>query len=206
MRRLPLLPTLVVAAAVVIMIALGIWQLQRAGEKRRMLAEYARAAPMAALDLDPLLARGGSELPPLAFRRVLVTCSAVDIEPELRGGRSRDGGSGYSYFVPCRPGARGLAGRLRVNAGWTSMPDDGIRLSLTGVVAGITGPASEAGPVTITSAAAVPPLRPSAPPAIADIPDNHLFYAFQWFFFAGAAVLIYALALRSRRRDLPRPR
>ena len=42
-RRLPLLPTLVVGIAVAIMIALGIWQLQRAGEKEQLLARY-RAA------------------------------------------------------------------------------------------------------------------------------------------------------------------
>ena len=42
MRRLPLLPTLVVAGAVAVMIGLGIWQLQRAAWKERLLAEYAR--------------------------------------------------------------------------------------------------------------------------------------------------------------------
>ena len=30
------------------------------------------------------------------------------------------------------------------------------------------------------------------------IPNNHLFYAIQWFFFAAVAVLIYALALRGK--------
>ena len=42
-RRLPLIPTLVVAAACLTMIGLGIWQLQRSQEKEALLARYAAA-------------------------------------------------------------------------------------------------------------------------------------------------------------------
>lgn len=198
MTRLPLLPTLVVAAAVATMVALGVWQLGRAEEKAALLAEYARAASLAAVDLDPLLDRGEERLPPLAFRRVLVTCHARDAEPALRGGRSRDGATGYSWFVPCRPGAGGLAGRLVVNAGWAALPEQGRRLTLDGTVAGTLGPVREEGQIVLTAAAAAPPLQPSAPARIDEIPDNHLVYAFQWFFFAAAALVIYVLALRRR--------
>jgi surfeit locus 1 family protein len=41
--RLPLVPTLIVATAVAVMIGLGIWQLQRKGEKEALIAQY-RAA------------------------------------------------------------------------------------------------------------------------------------------------------------------
>ena len=200
MRRLPILPTLIVAAAVATMIALGIWQLRRAEWKERMLDQFAAAARLPALDLDPLLARGrgGADLRPLAFRRVLVTCRAVNAEPDLRGGRSTAGAGGYSYFIPCRPGAEGLGGRLVVNAGWSAMPNGDRLLSLNGLVAGRLGMVEEGEPIILTSATAAPPLAPSAPPRIEDIPDNHFFYALQWFFFAAAALLIYALALRGR--------
>lgn len=203
MKRLPVVPTLVVAIAVTVMIALGVWQLQRAAWKERLLAEYAAAASLPALDLDPLLDNPSETLPPLAFRRVLVTCRADNVAPALRGGRSREGQGGYSYLVPCRPGASGLAGRLTVNAGWSPMPDDDRRLSLSGTVAGMLGMVEEGNLVILTSAAPSPPLRPSAPPSIDDIPNNHMAYAFQWFFFAAAAIVIYLLALRGRRRDLP---
>ena len=203
MRRLPVLPTLVVALAVATMVALGIWQLQRAAWKDRLLADYAAAASLPALDLDPLLDDPPESLPPLAFRRVLVTCRVAPAEPDLRGGRSLDGQGGYSHFVPCRPGATGLAGRLTVNAGWRAMPDRDLRVSLAGIVAGTLGMVEEGRPIILTSATAAPPLRPSAAPAIADIPNNHLGYAFQWFFFAAAALVIYVLALRHRRRDSP---
>jgi len=204
MRRPPLLATLVVAAAVAIMVALGIWQLQRAQWKDRLLADYLAAAALPALDLDPLLARDPATLPPLAFRRILVSCSARDQVPTLRGGRSRDARGGYSYFIPCRPGAPGLAGRLLVNAGWSALPDNDLRLSLDGIVAGRLGPVEPDRPVTLASSTASPPLSPSAPPTIGDIPNNHRAYAAQWFLFAGIAALIYALALRRRRvRELP---
>ena len=204
MTRLPLISTLVVAAAVATMIALGIWQLDRAEQKDRLLAEYAANAQLPALDLDPLL-DGESDLPPLAFRRVLVTCRADRAEPRIRGGSSREGQSGWYYFVPCRPGASGLAGRLRVNAGWSRLPNDSLRLSLNGLVAGTLGsvPDEADEPVTITAARPVPPLAPAVPPRLEDVPNNHLFYVFQWFFFAAAALVIYALALRRRLSASP---
>jgi len=201
MRRLPVLATLVVAAAVATMIALGIWQLGRAEQKSALLADYARAAALPALDLDPLLARRAAPPPPLAFRRVLVTCRIRDAAPELRGGRSAAGEGGYIHLLPCRPGAGGLAGRLIVDAGWSPLPDADRRLTLDGLVAGTLGPVRREGPVRLTAAVPAAPLAPSAPPRIEQISDNHIAYAFQWFFFAAAALVIYALALRRRRRE-----
>ena len=205
MRRLPILPTLVVTAAVTTMIALGIWQLGRAEWKERLLAEYAAAAGMPAVDLDPLL-DGQGPLPPLSFRRALVTCNARHAEPEVRAGRSADDTVGQAYIVPCRPGAEGLAGRLRINAGWAGRPDAVRLLSLNGIVAGRLSVVGEDGPILLTAATATPPLVPSAPASIETIPDNHRLYAWQWFFFAAAALVIYLLALRKRRANLlPEP-
>ena len=201
MRRLPILPTILVAAAVAAMIGLGLWQLQRAQWKERVLAEYAAAASMPALDLDPLLERDASQLPPLSFRRVLVTCRARDSVPQLRGGRSVSGQGGYSYFIPCRPGASGLAGRLSLNAGWSAMPDDDLRLSFDGIAAGRLGMVGDEGRIVLTSARGLPPLEASTAPRIEDIANNHLAYAIQWFFFAATAAIIYVLAVRRRGRD-----
>lgn len=203
MKRLPLLPTLVVAGAVLVMIGLGIWQLQRAAWKDRLLADYAAAAAMPALDLDPLL-DNDPPLPPLAFRRVLITCAARDLSPEWRGARSRAGQTGYAAFVPCRPGAVGLAGRILVNAGWAPVPHRDQRVSQTGIVAGTLGGDVEGQPLLLTAATPAPSLAAAAPASIDEVPNNHRAYAAQWFFFAGLAVLIYVLALRRRRpRELP---
>jgi surfeit locus 1 family protein len=43
-------------------------------------------------------------------------------------------------------------------------------------------------------------LAANAAPDPADLPNNHLAYAGQWFFFALTALVIYVLALRRRRR------
>ncbi len=199
MNRLPIIPTLIVAAAIAVMIGLGVWQLQRAGWKERMLTELAAAPSQPAIDLDPLLA--AAEPPAnLAFRRALISCTARDTAPSLRAGRTLDGQSGFSVFVPCRPGATGWAGRIEVNAGWTRQADYRSPVKLTGITAGSIGTVEAAGPIILTAATPTPGLAASAAPAIDDIPNNHLMYAGQWFFFAFTAGLIYVLALRRRRK------
>ncbi len=49
-----------------------------------------------------------------------------------------------------------------------------------------------------------PGLKPNTPPDLDAVPNNHLAYAGQWFFFAAVAGIIYTLALR-RRISSPRP-
>ena len=200
MRRLPIIPTIIVALAVATMVALGIWQLQRAQWKETLLADYARAESMPAVDLDPLLA-SGRPLPDLSFRRALVTCDAREAAVEAMAGRNRADVTGQAFYVACRPGASGEAARLRINAGWADRPDAVRRLTLSGIVAGRLGAVGPDGPVTLIAATPAGPLvMASAPPDLATVPNNHLFYALQWFAFALAAAVIYLLALRRRHR------
>jgi surfeit locus 1 family protein len=200
MRRLPLIPTIIVALAVATMIALGIWQLQRAAWKERLLADYSRAMAMPAVDLDPLLANG-RPLPELSFRRALVTCDARDAAVDAMAGRNAADVTGQAYYVACRPGAAGIAGRLRINAGWADRPDAAQRLTLSGIVAGRLSVVGADGPITLVAATPAAPLvTASAPPDLDAIPNNHLSYAVQWFAFALTAAVIYLLALRTRRR------
>ena len=200
MRRLPVIPTLVVALAVATMIALGIWQLRRAAWKEALLADYGRAAALPAVDLDPLLA-SGRPLPALSFRRALVTCEARDAPVTAQAGRSTGDATGQAYYVACRPAASGDAGRLRINAGWADRPDAARRLTLSGLVAGRLGVVGPDGPITLVAATPAAPLTiASAPPDLAAIPNNHLSYALQWFAFALTAAVIYLLAVRRRHR------
>src|SRR3546814_236005 len=55
-RRWPLVPTLLVALAVLIMVALGVWQLKRKGEKEALIALYERNRAMSATVAYPALA------------------------------------------------------------------------------------------------------------------------------------------------------
>lgn len=205
MKRIPIIPTLIVAAAIAVMIGLGVWQLQRAGWKERLLTELAAAPSQPAVDLDPLLARGGDAPADLAFRKALISCTTRDAAPVLRAGRSLDGASGFSVFLPCRPNEAGWAGRIEVNAGWTRQADYRAPVTLSGISAGTIGTVEPDGPIILTAATPAPGLAASAAPAVADIPNNHLMYAGQWFFFAFTAGLIYVLALRRRRPAVAPP-
>ena len=82
LMRIPFLPTLVVAAAVAVMVGLGIWQLQRAEWKEALIAELEASNH---------------------YRRASLTCT-VDGKPEVRAGRSAQGETGYRYLVRCRQG------------------------------------------------------------------------------------------------------
>jgi surfeit locus 1 family protein len=69
-----------------------------------------------------------------------------------------------------------------------------------GAVSGIIAPGGEFGGV-LYAAQQPSGLQPLAPPDPADVPNNHMAYAGQWFFFALTAAVIYVLALRRRGRN-----
>lgn len=187
MKRLPLIPTLIVLAAVGVMIALGIWQVGRAGEKEAMLARFEAAA-----GLPPL-----SELPPASnaesayYRRVTARCERPGAA-RVFAGRSRSGQTGFSHVVDCAT--------FRADIGWSDRPTT-VRWS-GGQLSGVVAPDRERTYRLIADQGQAG-LQSSAPPDPADIPNNHRSYAFQWFAFALAALIIYGLALRGRRREKP---
>ena len=67
-----------------------------------------------------------------------------------------------------------------------------------GEVSGFIGPQGEG--VKLVAAPAQAGLADLAAPDPNDIPNNHLAYAVQWFFFALTALVIYWLALRRKWR------
>jgi len=201
MKRVPIFATLIAAAAVAVMIALGVWQLQRAVWKERLLGDLSAAQSLPPIDLDPMLAAEASEASEaIAFRGARVTCRVQGAVPAARIGRSLAGATGYSFFVPCRAGAPGLGGRLQLNVGWSQSPQTLRSATLDGPVEGVVGSAELGRPVILTTTTPLSPLEASGSPRVEDIPNNHLGYAGQWFFFAAAAAAIYLLALRRRWR------
>ena len=207
MKRPPVFATALVALAILAMIGLGIWQLGRAREKDRMIAEYSVARRLPAVDLDPLVAAGSRRPdvgpPPLSFRRVRVTCyPSREVPPRVRAGRDRGTQMpGSSYFIPCFwDEAYSWAEGLEINGGWANRPDlqPVLPPNAEWAVEGMIGEVRRGRRIVITADRPLPPLRPSAAPRIEDIANNHLLYAFQWFFFALAAAIIYVLALRRR--------
>lgn len=186
MRRIPVLPTLLVLAAVAVMIGLGFWQLGRLKQKEALLARYAAAQGMSAEVPWPQDAAGAADS---LYRRASLDCLAVS-EAGSVSGRSATGEAGLARRVTCRLADGAL---VPVVLGWSkalTAPD-----WRGGKVQGVIAP----GPRLVAD----PPLaglQPNARPDPADIPNNHLSYAVQWFLFALTALVIYALALRKRMK------
>ena len=191
-RRWPLIPTILVGLAVATMIGLGIWQLQRKGEKEALLARL-----VAAQDLPPIgwpTAPTGEPLP--LFRSATGNCLEV-VGFRTSAGQNRSGEPGFLVIADCRVGAEGPG--LAVELGWSKNPNAG-REYKGGLVSGVIAP-DRISRMRLVAAEPGPGLMASAPPSPATIPNNHLSYAIQWFVFAIIALVIYVLALRLRERD-----
>jgi surfeit locus 1 family protein len=189
-RKLPIIPTIVVAAAVAVMLGLGIWQLQRASEKQKLLQRYAEA----------------EKLPPIAFPTLPITdeqlplfrhATGVCLRPVGRRtvpGEGSSGEPGYVHIVDCSTGAEGPG--MSVAVGWSKDPKAKIDWP-GGPVSGIIAPDNTTR-LRLVAASAPPGLETVEPPSLTSIANNHRSYAIQWFLFAGMAALIYGLALRLR--------
>jgi len=199
-RSLPLVPTLVVAAAVLLMVRLGLWQLDRAREKEALLATYAANAAKPPLPFVALWPVTDAAL----FRRTSLLC-LQPVAWTVEGA----GSAGWRHLAACRLGAEGpgVLVDLGTSATATAPRWGGGRIEgrLTWVpdhqplVARLFGRPPPPTPLVV-SAAPAPGLRPSRQPDPAEVPNNHRAYAVQWFLFAGVAVVVYAVALRRRRR------
>ena len=184
-RQLPIVPTIIVLAAAAVMVWLGFWQLGRAEEKAELIA-LAEAALVNEETVDFPFGRAGREH---WFRRSQVDCERV-IDIEAKAGTSAKGEKGWALRATC---ANAENRNIWVDLGFSRTPatPDWNGGGVTGVIA--EGPRLVADP-------AVADLQPLASPDPKDLPNNHLAYAGQWFFFALTALLIYGFAVRSRMR------
>ena len=189
MPRLPLIPTLVVAVACAIMVALGVWQLQRAEWKEGLLDRYATNM---ALSSTVEWSRAVSEPEAALYRKSRVMCARVS-EVRAVAGRSAQGRTGWMHLADCVTDAGGPA---QVALGWSNEPYTADWSG--GEVLGTVAPAGDT--VRLIADQPVAGLAPLAPPDPNDLPNNHLGYAFQWFFFALTAVAVYILALRRKQQ------
>lgn len=196
--RWPVIPTVIVAAAIAVMIALGIWQLDRRGEKAALIAQY-RANLTRPVMAFPRF--GGDEH---LFRRASAMCL------DVLSWRTEGAGSlGWRHIADCRTGAEGPL--LSMDMGVSKTPDrkpdwrggevtgtiTAARTEGSGLWRAITGARA---PTTLMLVAETPApgFAPSRRPDPSAVPNNHLAYAGQWFLFAAIAGIIYVLALRRR--------
>jgi surfeit locus 1 family protein len=211
-RKWPLIPTLLVAAAVATMIGLGVWQLQRRAEKEALIALYRANLAMPAIAFPPL----GPVKRESMFRKSSVHClEVVGWRTEL--GAASDGTPGYRQIAQCRTGAEGPGALIDMGVPVASQSalDPKFRSPWTGgvvqgtistepdhnsMIARLLGRSGVLLPMLV-SAQVAPGLQPSARPSPDSVPNNHRWYAMQWFLFAAMAAVIYVLALKRRERE-----
>jgi surfeit locus 1 family protein len=198
MRRVPLIPTMLVALAVAAMIGLGLWQLlDRLPKKEAYLGQ------LAANPAGPPIAFPSTPDETLLFRRASATClGPVSIR------QTGAGKAGFRLIATCRAGTDGSAPLVQL--GTTRDPTAQV-VWAGGRVSGYISHAPDTRPLIaglfdstptpLMLVADTPPpgLAPNAAPDLSAVPNNHLAYAVQWFLFAVIAAVIYVLALRRRR-------
>ncbi len=211
MKRLPLIPTLLVLIAVAVMVRLGFWQIDRMHQKENALASYRAATANQATVTEWELGDAQNQL---AFRRVKAECPRVSQE-QLVAGRNAKGESGWAHVVICAHYGFDVAPYQAIVLGWSK---DLRRTEWKGGdYAGILVPGQKGG-VDMSEAKLNPDSNPNIlnfhivadPPLVGleanarpdpnNIPNNHWSYAIQWFLFALTALVIYGLALRTRLR------
>ena len=198
LRDLPLLPTIVVVIAAGIMVILGFWQLDRRGEKEAQIARYE-----AADRTDTVAISGEDPLEDYLFRSVRITCAAPS-NWQAVAGRSENGQAGYEHRYRCAAvtgQGEGQGAQLLAAIGWSRGPADPAWRG--GDVTGVLAPAGD--DYKVVASEPLAGLDPLAVPDPADLPNNHLAYAGQWFFFALTSLVIYWLALRRMQADRRKP-
>jgi hypothetical protein len=120
LKRLPLIPTLLVLAAVAVMVRLGFWQIDRMHQKDAMVAEFTAAleSPSAEIDLnrDQLIDYPDPYVP------VTVHCTSAGPD-RPKSGRNLAGEAGWAHVFACRyTSPRGKQAEVRVIAGWSKAP------------------------------------------------------------------------------------
>ena len=205
-RAIPIVPTIIVALAALVMVRLGFWQLHRLHEKQALLARYAANTAKPPLPFAALFPVGDDSL----YRRTSALCLNV-VSWKAEAGRAGDGTSGWRHIAGCRTGAEGpgVAVDMGISTNpapppWKGGPISG-RLTWAPsdqpLIARLFVTPRAPSPMIVSDMAA-PGLKPTAQPNPADVPNNHLSYAVQWFIFAGLALIIYGVALWQRARKV----
>lgn len=189
LKRIPVIPTLLVLAAVAVMVRLGFWQIDRMHQKEALLRTYSanlnQQAEAIVLLGSPFIRRDNW------YRRVHFLCRGQGMT-EPKAGHNANGESGWAHWASC---SFGDTTAIKVNVGWSASPNpvqfadreiDGTIAPDDMVMARVVADTPLAG------------LQPNARPDPADIPNNHWSYAIQWFLFALTALVIYGIALRKR--------
>lgn len=219
-RRFPIGLTLVCAVALIVLIGLGSWQVQRLQWKEGLIARSEAAATLPPVSLEML-----AQLPDPEFRKAVLTCD-FESQPFVELQSIHDGQAGVRLISACEgwlvdlgfvadtvttrperqpaaiPGIIAEVRKVEAPNGFAP-PPEGNRFFARDTAAmsralGIDGPVRLY--VLFATGSAWPQwaeLQPSAPPAA--FSNNHLGYALTWFGLALAVIGFYIALLRRNR-------
>lgn len=194
-RRIPIAATILVVLAVALFVGLGIWQLDRAKWKERVVAQYAQAETLPPITWPTVPLK---DVDSLLFRHATGICLRP-VGKRAQAGENLAGETGYVQILDCQTGAEGPG--MSVEVGWAKDPNAKFDWR-GGLVSGIIVP-DRRSRIRLVAAGAPAGLEPSAPPPpTASIsPGRHRGYAATWFSLAAIALIIYGLALRKRLKE-----
>jgi len=200
-RRLPIFPTIIAAAAVAMLVGLGVWQLQRAKWKEGVIAHFAAAQKLPPITF-PTVPLRTDQLP--LFRYATALCLRP-VGQRATVGENRQGEPGYVQIIDCATGAEGPG--MSVEVGWSKNPNAKVNWR-GGLVSGIIVP-DRVSRMRLVAATAPTGLEPSKVPDVSTVsaitPAGHRGYAATWFALAVVALAVYAVAVRKHLKDRPKP-
>ena len=187
MRRLPVIPTLIVLAAVAVMIRLGFWQIERMHQKEALIG---RAQAALAAGAEAPWPSQANEIDGVLYRRSQIECDRV-VGMSGTAGQNAQGEAGWAQVADCA--VRG-GGTAKVVLGWSLQPPT-VKWQ-GGRVSGVIAP----GP-RLVAVPAQAGLAENALPDPASLPNNHWSYAVQWFLFAVVGLVGWPVLLQRTARD-----
>ncbi|MDO9609048.1 MAG: SURF1 family cytochrome oxidase biogenesis protein [Brevundimonas sp.] len=233
MRRFPWILTVLTVAALVLLIGLGVWQVERLKWKEGLIAASEAAAAKPPAPLDQVLGEGDLE-----FRKALIVCPGLATAPYVELQSIHDGEVGVRLISACRPAeaefsllidrgfiADGVSERPRViettlplvligefrsfdpPSGMTPAPANGRFYGRD--TAAMAEALKVQGPVRPEAVFAVTPTNPEFAALRPSAPpaafsNNHFGYALTWFGLAIVLAGFYVALLRRRtKKDIP---
>lgn len=186
------MPTIFLIIALPVLLSLGNWQIQRHHWKTALLSELAETSSQPSEDL------GEGPIPAsYQFQHVSVYLQCPKQNPGAQAGRNLHDQTGYAYTLSCHAKTQ----QMKVLIGWAAHPNEVESINLTALeqpwqAQGIVVETATANPpMAFVLTDAIAPLEAVAPPSIDTLPNNHLFYAIQWFAFAAILLIIYLVYL-----------
>jgi cytochrome oxidase assembly protein ShyY1 len=196
-RRLPLIPSVLVLIVVAACVSAAIWNLRRAKFHQSELRRFEMASHLPPITFPTVPIRD-EQLP--LYRQATGNCLRV-VNRRTSAGENQSGEPGFVIILDCMTGSEGPG--MSVQAGWSKNPN--------AATAWRGGPVSgmiirdNLTRVRLVAATPAPGLEANGPvkAGVSVSPAQNRGYAFQFFSFAAIALIIYGLAVRKRLKEEP---